>query len=61
MLRLFGGPSARAFSAYDETHPLAEGHAERVELWQILPLLVHAVLFAGSYGSAAGQAARRYA
>jgi fructosamine-3-kinase len=61
MLRLFGGPPERFFSAYDEVFPLADGHAERVELWQILPLLVHAVLFGGSYGASAGRAARRYA
>ena len=61
MLRLFGGPSERAFAAYDEAYPLAEGHEERVELWQLLPLLVHAVLFGGSYGASAGRAARRYA
>ena len=30
--------------------PLAEGHADRVQLYQLLPLLVHAVLFGGSYG-----------
>ena len=34
--------------------------AERVELWQLLPLLVHAVLFGGSYGASAGRAAERY-
>ena len=61
MLRLFGGPGERFFAAYDEAFPLADGHAERVELWQLLPLLVHAVLFGGSYGAAAGSAARRYA
>jgi fructosamine-3-kinase len=61
MLRLFGGPSERVFSAYDEAYALAVGHAERIELWQILPLLVHAVLFGGSYGLATGRAARRYA
>ena len=60
MLRLFGGPGERAHHAYDEAHPLAEGHADRVELWQLLPLLVHAVLFGGSYGAAAGRAAKRY-
>jgi fructosamine-3-kinase len=32
-----------------------------VELYQLLPLLVHAVLFGGSYGAAAERAARRYA
>ena len=61
MLRLFGAPSERIFAAYGEAAPLADGHEERVELWQLLPLLVHALLFGGTYGAAAGQAARRYA
>jgi fructosamine-3-kinase len=61
MLRLFGAPSERIFAAYQEAYPLAGGHAERVGLWQLLPLLVHAVLFGGSYGAAAGDAARHYA
>ena len=60
MLRLFSGPGERFFAAYDESFPLADGHNDRVELWQLLPLLVHAVLFGGSYGAAAGSAARRY-
>lgn len=59
MLRLFGSPSERIFAAYDEAAPLPEGHAERVELWQLLPLLVHALLFGGSYGASVGKAARR--
>lgn len=61
MLRLFGAPSKRVFAAYAETAPLADGWEERVELWQLLPLLVHAVLFRGSYVGAAEQVARRYA
>ena len=60
MLKLFGASRGRAFDAYEEAYPLAEGHEERVELWQLLPLLVHAVLFGGSYGSAVERAARRY-
>ena len=60
MLRLFGVPNERIFAAYDEAFPLADGHAERVPLWQLLPLLVHAVLFGGSYGRAAGDAARNF-
>ena len=51
MLRLFGAPSPRILGAYAEAHPLADGHEERVELWQLFPLLVHAVLFGGGYGS----------
>jgi fructosamine-3-kinase len=61
MLRLFGGPGPRLHAAYAEAFPLADGHAERVELWQLTPLLVHAVLFGGSYGARAAMAARRYA
>ncbi len=61
MLRLFGAPSPRIFAAYEEATPLAEGWQERVELWQLLPLLVHAVLFGGSYVAAAEQVACRYA
>jgi fructosamine-3-kinase len=61
MLRLFGGPSERCFSAYREAYPLADGHQERVELWQLMPLLVHAVLFGGGYAARATEIARRYA
>jgi fructosamine-3-kinase len=61
MLRLFGGPGPRAFAAYDEAHPLAPGHEERVALWQLFPLLVHAVLFGGGYGSQVERAARSLA
>jgi fructosamine-3-kinase len=61
MLRLFGRISPVTLAAYEERLPLAEGHAERVQLYQLLPLLVHAVLFGGSYGASAAQAARRYA
>jgi fructosamine-3-kinase len=61
MLRLFGAPSERVFSAYRELAPLAEGWEERVELYQLLPLLVHALLFGGSYRAAAERVALRYA
>ena len=61
MLKLFGAPSGRIFSAYEEAAPLADGHAERVGLYQLLPLLVHAALFGGSYIAAAEGMAARYA
>lgn len=60
MLRFFGGPSERCFAAYAEVAPLADGHEDRVALWQVFPLLVHAVLFGGGYGARAVHAARRY-
>jgi len=60
MLRLFGAPSQRIFGAYEDAAPLAEGWHERIELYQLAPLLVHAVLFGGAYGAAAQRAAERY-
>jgi fructosamine-3-kinase len=60
MLRLFGAPSPRVFAAYHEAAPLADGHEERVGLWQLFPLLVHAVLFGGGYGASVESTARRY-
>jgi fructosamine-3-kinase len=61
MLRLFGAPSDRILDAYEEAAPLAEGHEERVGLWQLFPLLVHAALFGGHYAAQVEQTARRYA
>ena len=59
--RLFGAPSERIFDAYEERAPLAEGWQQRIELYQLLPLLVHALLFGGSYRGAAERIAQRYA
>jgi fructosamine-3-kinase len=61
MLRLFGAPAGGVFEAYEEVAPLAEGWQERVGLYQLLPLLVHALLFGGSYRDSAEQMALRYA
>ncbi len=60
MLALFGTPSPRTLDAYQDTAPLAEGWRERTGLYQLLPLLAHAVLFGGSYGADAERTARRY-
>jgi fructosamine-3-kinase len=61
MLRLFGSPGRAFFAAYEEVAPLSAGHEQRVELYQLLPLLVHAVLFGGGYGASVARAASRYA
>lgn len=49
MMRLFGGFGPRVFAAYDEAFALADGWRERVALNQVLPLLVHVILFGGGY------------
>lgn len=62
MLRLFGSPGGeRVFDAYAEAAPLADGHERRIGLWQLFPMLVHAVLFGGAYVGRAQQLARDYA
>jgi fructosamine-3-kinase len=60
MLRLFGAPGPRLLDAYQEVAPLADGHEDRVALYQLFPLLVHAVLFGGGYGASVERAARQY-
>ena len=61
MMHLFGGFDASTFESYDEAFPLAPGWRERVSWYQLPPLLVHAILFGGSYGAAAVEVLRRYA
>ncbi|MET0146926.1 MAG: fructosamine kinase family protein [Ilumatobacteraceae bacterium] len=50
MMALFGGFGDEAYAAYDEAAPLASGWRDRVSWYQLPPLLVHAILFGGSYG-----------
>jgi fructosamine-3-kinase len=59
MLALFGYPHLeRLLAGYTDVAPLAPGWRQRVPLHQLFPLLVHAVLFGGSYGANAAAAAR---
>jgi fructosamine-3-kinase len=53
MMQLFGGFGDDVYAAYDEAHPLGPGWRERVPWYQLVPLLVHAILFGGGYGRAA--------
>ena len=61
MLALFGTVPARTLAAYEEVAPLADGWRDRVELWQLFPLLVHAVLFGGGYVAQSRELALRLA
>jgi fructosamine-3-kinase len=61
MMRLFGGFSPDCFAAYDEVFPPATGWRERVAWYQLTPILVHAILFGGSYGAEALAVLRSYA
>lgn len=62
MLALFGLPHVdRVLAAYHEADPLAAGWRRRVEVHQLFPVLVHAVLFGAGYGRQAAVIARRFA
>jgi fructosamine-3-kinase len=59
MLALFGTPHLeRIIAAYHEVAPLADGWRSRVPLHQLHPLLVHVVLYGGSYRAGTVEAAR---
>jgi fructosamine-3-kinase len=53
MLSLFGPIPEGTMRAYTEIRTLSPGWEMRVELFQLYPLLVHAVLFGGGYRSRA--------
>jgi fructosamine-3-kinase len=51
MAALFGGFPEVFFEAYQAEWPLQEGAARRRPIYQLYYLLVHVVLFGGSYAS----------
>ena len=62
MLELFGSVSAAARSPPTRRSGRSPRAARTAStLWQLQPLLVHAILFGGSYGAAVERAASGYA
>jgi fructosamine-3-kinase len=47
--QLFGGFDTDFYRAYEEICPLAPGFEQRVDIYNLYPLLVHVNLFGGSY------------
>lgn len=47
--RLFGGFAPAFYACYQDAYPLADGWRERVELFNLYPLLAHLVMFGPSY------------
>lgn len=60
MMQLFGGFGPAVLAAYRDEWPLAAGWRERLEALQLVPLLVHGVLFGASYGRRALELLRRF-
>lgn len=49
MTQLFGGFDPHMLTTYQQVYPLEKGWEKRVPLFQLYPVLVHAVLFGGHY------------
>ena len=49
MTQLFGGFPEDFYRSYEDTYPLEKNWKQRLPLAQLYPLLIHAVLFGGSY------------
>jgi len=47
--KLFGGFAPRFYEAYNQAFPIAPGFNERVDIYNLYPLLVHLNLFGRSY------------
>ncbi len=58
--RLFGGFDNTFYQSYHETYPLEPGFEERVDIYNLYPLLVHVNLFGTSYLSGINQTLRRF-
>ncbi len=57
---LFGGFGARFYDAYNEAWPLAQGYADRRDLYNLYHLLNHLNLFGEGYGGSVDALLRRY-
>ena len=60
MTTLFGGFNREFYSAYNEAFPLADGWQQRVDLWNLYPLLLHLNLFGLSYLGQVRDALKNY-
>jgi len=57
---LFGGFDSSYLAAYQEEFPLENGWQQRLDIWNLYPLLVHVNLFGGGYISQVRQILKRY-
>src|SRR5699024_11876604 len=52
MMQLFGGFGPAVLDGYSTVFPLAAGWRDRIPVFQLVPLLVHVLLFGGGYAGA---------
>ncbi|MFU8813076.1 MAG: fructosamine kinase family protein [Balneolaceae bacterium] len=58
--RMFGGFSESFYRAYESVRPIDPGFEERIPIYNLYPLLVHANLFGGGYADRAAQFLSRF-
>ena len=51
MMHLFGGFGPAVMTGYTDAFPLAEGWQQRIPVFQLVPLLVHVLLFGSGYAA----------
>ncbi len=59
-MTLFDRQPKEFYDAYQEVKPLASGWKERLDLYNLYPLLVHVILFGSSYTSSVMGTLKRY-
>jgi fructosamine-3-kinase len=59
--KLFGGFSDIFYDAYHEAYPLEPGFEQRVEIYNLYPLLVHLNLFGSGYLPGIERVLKKYA
>lgn len=57
---LFGGFDVSFYHTYDQTFPVAPGFFDRIDIYNLYPLLVHVNLFGGSYLQSVSSTIKRF-
>jgi fructosamine-3-kinase len=60
MTKLFGGFDDDFYFHYDEAFPLQPGYEDRVDIYNLYPLLVHVNLFGSTYVPSVDRILRRF-
>lgn len=60
LTQLFGGYDAKFYDAYQSSFPMAPGWQERLDIYNLYPLLIHVNLFGGGYSRQVMQTVNRF-
>jgi len=58
---MFGGFDKKFYEGYNEVYPLANGFEERIDVYNLYPLMVHVNLFGGGYLASVESILQRFA